>query len=375
MLKLPRSRAARLGGQAAVLVTLVSGTAAYAANDTTVHLSVDGQQHDVRVFGRTVADVLDTADVSVGKRDVVAPARSERIVDGSQVVVQHARQITLTVDGTTQTRWTTALTVDEALDELDVRADGARLSASRSAPLGRTGLTLDVITPKDVSVLVDGQSLPVVTTAATVRELLAEVGVTLNPQDRLSVPAESPLAEGLLVQVTRMASGNLVEQQALAFETQEKPSDELYTGERRVEQRGTVGIRTVTYTQLVADGVEVGRVVASDVITAEPVTQIVLVGTKEKPATALNTSGAPAVADGSVWDRLAQCEAGGNWYINTGNGYYGGLQFSASSWRAVGGTGLPHQNSREVQIQMGERLQAAQGWGAWPSCSRQLGLR
>ena len=84
---------------------------------------------------------------------------------------------------------------------------------------------------------------------------------------------------------------------------------------------------------------------------------------------------APAVSNGSTWDRLAQCEAGGNWAINTGNGYYGGLQFSASSWHAVGGSGLPHQASRATQIAMGERLRSAQGWGAWPSCSAQLGLR
>lgn len=83
---------------------------------------------------------------------------------------------------------------------------------------------------------------------------------------------------------------------------------------------------------------------------------------------------APAVGPG-VWDQLAQCESGGNWAINTGNGYYGGLQFSLSSWQAVGGTGYPHQASREVQIQMGERLKARQGWGAWPACSRKLGLR
>ncbi|MCB0976955.1 MAG: transglycosylase family protein [Acidimicrobiales bacterium] len=90
---------------------------------------------------------------------------------------------------------------------------------------------------------------------------------------------------------------------------------------------------------------------------------------------ARQAAAAPAVPAGSVWDALAQCEAGGNWAINTGNGYYGGLQFSASSWHAVGGTGLPHQHSRETQIAMGERLRAAQGWGAWPACSRKLGLR
>ncbi|WP_157983895.1 transglycosylase family protein, partial [Nesterenkonia muleiensis] len=76
----------------------------------------------------------------------------------------------------------------------------------------------------------------------------------------------------------------------------------------------------------------------------------------------------------SAWDRLAQCESGGNWSINTGNGYYGGLQFSASSWRWVGGSGLPHQASKQEQIQRAYQLWQRQGWGAWPSCSQQLGL-
>lgn len=83
---------------------------------------------------------------------------------------------------------------------------------------------------------------------------------------------------------------------------------------------------------------------------------------------------APSVASGSVWDQLARCESGGNWAINTGNGYYGGLQFSLGSWRGVGGAGLPSQASREEQIARGQMLQARQGWGAWPACARKLGL-
>jgi hypothetical protein len=80
--------------------------------------------------------------------------------------------------------------------------------------------------------------------------------------------------------------------------------------------------------------------------------------------------------DYATWDALADCESGGNWAINTGNGYYGGLQFSVSSWQAVGGPpGLPSDYSRETQIQMGQRLQAQSGWGAWPACSAELGLR
>jgi hypothetical protein len=77
----------------------------------------------------------------------------------------------------------------------------------------------------------------------------------------------------------------------------------------------------------------------------------------------------------SDFDRLAQCESGQRWDINTGNGYYGGLQFSASTWRSLGGPDLPHQHSREEQIEIGRRQWRQSGWQAWPSCSRQLGWR
>jgi hypothetical protein len=76
-----------------------------------------------------------------------------------------------------------------------------------------------------------------------------------------------------------------------------------------------------------------------------------------------------------VWDDLAECESGGDWSIDTGNGYYGGLQFSLSSWRAVGGEGYPNEHGRAEQINRAELLLDQQGWGAWPSCARQLGLR
>jgi LysM repeat protein len=78
--------------------------------------------------------------------------------------------------------------------------------------------------------------------------------------------------------------------------------------------------------------------------------------------------------DGSVWDRIAACESGGNWAINTGNGFYGGLQFTLGSWAGVGGSGNPADASRDEQISRGQMLQARQGWGAWPACSAKLGL-
>ena len=76
----------------------------------------------------------------------------------------------------------------------------------------------------------------------------------------------------------------------------------------------------------------------------------------------------------TVWDSLAACESGGNWQINTGNGYYGGLQFSQGAWNSVGGAGTPSDASREEQISRGKLLQQMRGWGAWGACAKKLGL-
>jgi LysM repeat protein len=92
-------------------------------------------------------------------------------------------------------------------------------------------------------------------------------------------------------------------------------------------------------------------------------------------APAIAAPAASADSGGTVWDRLAQCESSGNWAINTGNGFSGGLQFTPSTWHAFGGSGKAHQATREQQIVVAERVLAKQGWGAWPACSRKLGLK
>ena len=97
------------------------------------------------------------------------------------------------------------------------------------------------------------------------------------------------------------------------------------------------------------------------------------------PTTSPPTTSAPPTTygdpnDPATWDRLASCESGGNWSANSGNGYYGGLQFSLGTWQNVGGSGYPHQASKAEQIKRGKILQASAGWGQWPYCARQLGL-
>jgi LysM repeat protein len=108
--------------------------------------------------------------------------------------------------------------------------------------------------------------------------------------------------------------------------------------------------------------------------TSRSLARLAVVGAVAAGATAA-LAGTATAAPASAWDKLAQCESGGNWSINTGNGYYGGLQFSLSTWRAFGGTGMPHQASKSTQIAVAEKVLASQGWNAWPSCSRKMGLR
>lgn len=119
-----------------------------------------------------------------------------------------------------------------------------------------------------------------------------------------------------------------------------------------------------------------------DIPGGNSVSQVALLATPEpspapkpEPAPEPKSAAAPAPApSGGVWDNLAACESGGNWSTNTGNGFYGGLQFTLSSWAAVGGSGLPSEASKAEQIMRAEQLQSMQGWGAWPSCASQLGL-
>ena len=124
----------------------------------------------------------------------------------------------------------------------------------------------------------------------------------------------------------------------------------MNAGETKVVRLGRPGVRNVTYLFVFENNRLTDRRVKNQEVLKKPRPKVVRVGTK--------------IPDG-VWDRLAGCESGGNWHINTGNGYYGGLQFSAATWKSVGGPGLPHENSREVQIKYAKILQARSGWGQW----------
>ena len=363
--------------QGAAALTVIAGSFGVTALDKSVTLSVDGKSSSAHSFGSTVADVLDGQDITVGARDQVVPSLGSKVKDGDTITVRYARKLVVTVDGVVKEYWTTATTVDAALKDLGLRADGAVISASRSQTLGRQGLTFSVTTPKDVTLTVGGQAQPLTTTSATIGDLLKDQGVAIGDKDRINPGADTAVANGMSIVVNRVELRDTTSTEEIAFGTTETTDDSLYTDQKKVVTKGVAGERTITVQQVVVDGQVESESQTGSTVTREPVTQVVAKGTQARPAPAApaanagNTSGGGInLANAAMWDRVAQCESGGNWSINTGNGYYGGLQFSYQTWLGNGGGDFAQRAdlaTREQQITVANRLYAYSGLGQW-SC-------
>lgn len=184
-----------------------------------------------------------------------------------------------------------------------------------------------------------------------------------------------------------------------AYERVEQQTDALPEGETEVQTAGVNGVTRVVYRVTSVDGKETSREVVSRVAVSERVDEVVLVGTgttaedtaettdestttsatsssssSTSSSASSSSSSSASASDDSVWAALAQCESGGNPTTNTGNGFYGLYQFSLSTWRALGGTGYPHEADAATQTAMAKKLQAQSGWGQWPACAASLGL-
>ncbi|WP_181782562.1 resuscitation-promoting factor, partial [Pseudonocardia pini] len=365
-------KGARVGALVALLLlTVASGSAL--AMDKTITLTVDGQDRTLHTFAGDVEGVLAAAGVAAGPQDRIEPAPTTELADGDQVIVNRARMLTLTEGGQTRNIWTTAASIDEALAGIGVDVAPIQMSLSPDTPIPMAGLNVQIEVPRAVT-LVDGTGAPeaITTNAGTVGGLLAEKGVTLGPDD-VSVPSsDAPLTDGLQIHLVRNGEGEVLEVRRIDPPVQEIEDPELPRGEKKVVDPGRPGEQTAVMRVYVQNGQEVRREQIRGGASTPPTPRVVKVGTNDEEPPA------PAIGDTAVWDRLAKCEAGGNWAINTGNGYYGGVQFDASTWRAYGGNQyapLPHQASREEQIATAEKVVADRGgYGAWPACARKLGL-
>jgi len=361
---------------------VAGGSVAYASKSKTVSLSVDGKVQKVHTFGSTVADALEARKVQVGEHDVVAPAPDSKLKDGQEIAVQYGRQLTVNADGTKKAYWTTADSVNEALADLGLRYDnGAYFSTSRSAPLGREGLELVVKTPKTVQIVRQGKVATIKSMASTVGEALTGAKIVWDRDDRISPAAATVLKPGVnRVGYVKVDVKRVTKTEAIAHGTAETKSATMEVGTTKTAAKGTNGAKSVTYVFTYLDGkLSTTKVVGSKVVTA-PVDEKVLVGTKPKPKPAEPTQDTtpstppPSTGGSGAWDRIAACESGGNWAANTGNGYYGGLQFDHGTWAAYGGTAYASNAngaSKAQQIAIAEKVKADRGgYGAWPVCGQ-----
>ena len=357
--------------------------------DKSVALSVDGETSTVHAFGGTVGDVLDKQGIDLGKHDVVTPSVDSPVKDEQKIIVRYGRKLTLTVDGKERTFWTTATTVGAALKELGIRngAD-AELSASRSQTIGRKGLDLEVVTPKDITFVVAGKKSTETVTATTAKEALEDAKITFDSNDEIKPGANKILKDGSTVKLDRITRKTDKRTESVAFETVTKKDSSLYEGTKKVERQGEEGVKTVNFRVTYRNGDVVFTKETSSEVTRQPVDQVVLVGTKDKPAPKPQSTPEPTSTSNSsdsddstssssagldlsraaMWDRIAQCESTGNWSINTGNGYYGGLQFDIGTWLGAGGGDFAQRAdlaSRAEQITVANRVYANRGLQPW----------
>ena len=351
-----------------MLALVFAGGFAVVAHKT-VTLTVDGTQMTVATMKSRVIDVITENGYDVGDRDDLYPAGEQAVHQSDTIVLRRSRPLQLSLDGQNSREvWTTASTVDEALAQLAM-TDKAPAAASRGSRVPLGGMSLPVVSAKNVQINDGGAVRTVHLAAPNVAGLLAAAGAPLEQSDTVVPAAASPVVENMQIQVTRVRIEKVTQRVPLPPANQRVEDPTMNVSRQVVENPGTPGIQDVTFAIAKVNGTETGRLPVANVIVAPSVDGVLRVGTK--PGTEV-----PPVSNGGTWDALAQCEAGGNWGINTGNGFFGGVQFDQNTWERNGGLRYAARAdlaTREEQITIAEVTRARQGWGAWPVCSGRVG--
>jgi uncharacterized protein YabE (DUF348 family) len=364
----------KIGTQLVVLCALVVGLVAFVGNNKTVTLNVDGKVTSVQSFGGTVGQVVKSANVELKPADRVTPAADAKVENGTVINVNMAKAVKVSLDGAEKTVSTTAPDVAGLVTELGIES-ASSVSVPKDAQLAVAGSFVSISTPKSVSIVADGKVSTATTTAGTVAEVLADAGITLGIDDRTSQPGNAHVVNNMVVKVSRVdTSQTAATTEEVAFDSMSTESAELFKGEKKITQAGVAGKVDKTFKLVLVDGREAARTLVSEAVSVQPVTEKVTVGTKAKPAATAAAAGsntgtaAPAMMNEAMWDKIAQCESTGNWSINSGNGYYGGLQFDIRTWIGSGGGAYAPNASlatKAQQIDIANRVYAQRGLQPW----------
>ena len=365
--KLQQSRSAFLRLVVGTLLLALVGAGSYAvAAYKMVTLDVDGARMTVATMKTKVVDIVQENGYSVADRDDIFPAANASVGDAETIVLRRGRPVQISLDGSDPKQvWTTASTVDEALAQLSM-TDTAPAAASRGTRLPLEGMALPVVSAKTVQIDEGGVVNTVHLAAPNVGALLAAAGAPLEQNDTVVPAASSTVIAGMQIQVTRMRIEKVTQQVPLVPGARRIEDPTMNMSRQVVEDPGTPGVQDVIFAVAKVNGVETGRLPVSNTVVVPARDSVLRVGAK--PGTEV-----PPVTNGAIWDAIARCESGNNWAINTGNGFYGGVQFDQNTWERSGGSRYASRAdlaTREEQIAIATVTQARQGWGAWPVCGR-----
>jgi uncharacterized protein YabE (DUF348 family) len=360
----------RLVVGATLLALTFAGGFAVAAHKT-VKLTVDGSEMTVATMKSRVIDVVKENGFDVGERDDLFPAGNDEVHQSESIVLHRSRPLQISLDGEDSRQvWTTASTVDEALAQLRM-TDKAPAAASRGSRVPLAGMSLPVVSAKTVQLNDAGAIRSLHLAAPNVAGLLEAAGVPLQQNDAVVPAAWAPVVDNMQIQVTRIRIDKVTQRVPMPPDNKQIPDVNLNMSRQVVDDPGTAGTQDVTFAVASVNGVETGKLPVANVVVVPARDGVLRIGAK--PGTEV-----PPVTNGVVWDSLSKCEAGGNWAINTGNGFYGGVQFDQNTWERQGGLRYaPRADlaTREEQIAIAEVTRARQGWGAWPVCSGRIGAR
>lgn len=382
---MPKRRKLIIGIAASLAILLGGGGVAVASAHKAVEVDIDGEIHSVGTFAGSVAGALEAVEFEPAAHDEVVPAPAASLEDGATVVVRTAHQVEFDEEGEAVELWTIGRTAGTALADVADRGRELEFQVSRSND-GRPELVLPLVTDGEAVFKVDGETLrETFTGTVTLAEALEKVDVELNELDETVVTADEDGHP--VVTITRISVEEKTKTKSVEFSSETRSNSSMYKDQKKVAQQGKDGERTIVTEVTTVDGEVTEKEEISNEVTTKPVTHIVEVGTKSRPAptpsssssssssSASKSSGGGAPSSG-VWAALAACESGGNPSIVSASGTYHGLyQFSVATWQSVGGSGLPSQASAAEQTKRAKMLQARSGWGQWPVCSQKIGVR
>lgn len=353
----------------AILVGL-NATTVQTDETNIIRLNIDGERQRIPSNSDTVGEFIEKAEIELAPNDRVEPSLEAPIFGRNfKVNVYRARPVTIVDKGIKKRAFSSATTARSVAKQAGVKVfPEDRLNSEvpenflKDRVLGEK-VVIDRATP--VSLNLYGTPESTRTHADTVGDLLAEKEVKLAKKDKVKPATTTKISSDLQIFVTREGIQIVTKEEEIPMPVEVIEDSSLSFGSEAVRQEGSPGKKTVTYEIKLKNGEEISRRVIQEAIITQPTKQIIARG--------------PQGSFGEALAILRQCESGGNYQINTGNGFYGAYQFVPSTWDGVAPPGyvgvLPNQAPPEIQDLAATTLYQRSGWGPWPGCTAKYGLQ